>query len=306
MRRTIVFLTILALCLVCKAEGGVNYRAMAPYAGGYLICGQGDRLDLVGPDAEPLASFPLGESLDLKDIAVLGATAVAVGEGGSLLVLEDGKPAVMSFPGMDFGCIESFRGHFVIGCSDALLIADEHLDIVSVIAGMSEGRIISVSACGGSRICAVSESGDFLYSTDGLNWSVCRFNEEYNGYYPELRPAAVAAGPAQYALAGMSPDGTPAVYLSPTGAVWSARTLDYSENGERKLLGQSIKGAVFDSFNDRMAFLCEEGTVFFVPGCSHCNSLEKTRAGDLYDARSAPGLFLAVGDDSFAGIIGRR
>ena len=74
-------------------------------------------------------------------------------------------------------------------------------------------------------------------------------------------------------VAGLDPDGHLAVYTSSRGTVWSARSLEYTEAGERHVLDVTPCSLSYDSLRDSF-FLCgTRGTLFEMPGCSHCNQL---------------------------------
>ncbi len=129
---------------------------------------------------------------------------------------------------------------------------------------------------------AVTDAGEILRSADGAAWSVLDFNEEYAGYYPRMDWRAVASGGGSVMVAGLDPDGHLAVYTSSRGTVWSARSLEYTEAGERHVLDVTPCSLSYDSLRDSF-FLCgTRGTLFEMPGCSHCNRLTRYPVDTLY------------------------
>ncbi|NLZ19826.1 MAG: hypothetical protein GXY24_06140 [Bacteroidales bacterium] len=129
---------------------------------------------------------------------------------------------------------------------------------------------------------AVTDAGEILHSADGSAWTVLDFNEAYAGYYPQMDFRAVAAGGGAVMVAGLDPDGHLAVYTSSRGTVWSARSLDYTEEGERRELDVTPCSLSYDPLRDSF-FLCgTHGTLFEMPGCSHCNRLTRYPADTLY------------------------
>lgn len=129
---------------------------------------------------------------------------------------------------------------------------------------------------------AVTDAGEILHSADGTAWTVLDFNAEYAGYYPRMDWRAVAAGGGSVMVAGLDPDGHLAVYTSSRGTVWSARSLDYTEAGERHVLDVTPCSLSYDPLRDSF-FLCgTQGTLFEMPGCSHCNRLTRYPADTLY------------------------
>lgn len=129
---------------------------------------------------------------------------------------------------------------------------------------------------------AVTDAGEILRSADGSAWTVFDFNAEYAGYYPRMDFRAVAAGGGSVMVAGLDAGGHLAVYTSSRGTVWSARSLEYSEAGERGVLDVTPCSLSYDPLRDSF-FLCgTQGTLFEMPGCSHCNRLTRYPADTLY------------------------
>ena len=146
---------------------------------------------------------------------------------------------------------------------------------------------------------AVTDAGEILRSADGSSWSVLDFNAEYAGYYPPMDWRAVAAGGGSVMVAGLDPGGHLAVYTSSRGTVWSARTLEYTEAGEPHVLDVTPCSLSYDSLRDSF-FLCGSGgTLFEMPGCSHCNSLTRYPTDTLYVRIQAGFNALLLGSGGF-------
>ena len=129
---------------------------------------------------------------------------------------------------------------------------------------------------------AVTDAGEILRSADGAAWTVFDFNAAYEGYYPRMRFLAVAAGGGSVMVAGLDPDGHLAVYTSSRGTVWSERSLEYGTGGARQVLDVTPVSLSYDPVRDSF-FLCgTQGTLFEMPGCSHCNRLTRYPADTLY------------------------
>ena len=129
---------------------------------------------------------------------------------------------------------------------------------------------------------AVTDAGEILRSPDGFAWTVFDFNQEYAGFYPQMDFRAVAAGGGSVMVAGLDPAGHLAVYTSSRGTVWSARSLEYSDEGERGVLDVTPCSLSYDPLRDSF-FLCGTGgTLFEMPGCSHCNRLTRYPTDTLY------------------------
>ena len=146
----------------------------------------------------------------------------------------------------------------------------------------ARGKLQAVCADPDGLQWAVTDAGEILHSADGSAWTVLDFNAEYAGFYPRMDFRAVAAGGGSVMVAGLDPDGRLAVYTSSRGTVWSVRSLDYTEAGERKVLDVTPCSLSYDPLRDSF-FLCGTGgTLFEMPGCSHCNRLTRYPVDTLY------------------------
>ena len=146
---------------------------------------------------------------------------------------------------------------------------------------------------------AVTDAGEILRSEDGAAWTVFDFNAAYDGFYPRMRFLAVAAGGGSVMVAGLDPDGHLAVYTSSRGTVWSGRSLDYAEGGVRQVLDVTPVSLSYDPLRDSF-FLCgTQGTLFEMPGCSHCNRLTRYPADTLYVRIQAGFSSLLLGSGGF-------
>ena len=129
---------------------------------------------------------------------------------------------------------------------------------------------------------AVTDEGEILHSADGIAWTVLDFNAQYAGFYPQMDFRAVAAGGGSVMVAGVDTQGHLAVYTSSRGSVWSPRSLDYTVEGERQVLDVTPCSLSYDFLRDSF-FLCGTGgTLFEMPGCSHCNRLTHYPTDTLY------------------------
>lgn len=149
-------------------------------------------------------------------------------------------------------------------------------------SGGVRGTLQAVCTDPDGRQWAVTDAGEILRSPDGSAWTVFDFNANYAGYYPRMRFLAVAAGGGSVMVAGLDPEGRLAVYTSSRGTVWSERSLEYTEAGERRVLDVAPVSLSYDPVRDSF-FLCgTQGTLFEMPGCSHCNRLTRYPADTLY------------------------
>lgn len=242
------------------------------------------------------AELPLSDTLKLNALAVIGKTALAVGDGGAMALINDAGAEVAGLPIADLNAVASFRGLFYVGMGDAIVSVNPDLDFVSGTEPGCQGSIVQLCSFEDKRICGFTDADEIVISSDGQNWTIIDFNEAYNGFYSHLDIKAIALGP-HIAIAGLDSDGKPAMYVSTDGGVWSPRELNWNNGGHYEMLNSIPSGLSYDWYGDRMLLLCEDGTIFIVPGCSHCNSLIKKEGSNLRDASFYMGGYVAVGDD---------
>lgn len=136
-------------------------------------------------------------------------------------------------------------------------------------------RVVGI-ACKGQKIFILTRSGTIL-STDNdcKDFTALDFNGTYFLYYEHTLFRAICASAGSIFIAGVLDDGMPAVYTSSAGNIWSERTLTYTENGQTLQLELQPVRLSYDRSHDRFVMTCTDGYVFYMPGCSHCNSLTR-------------------------------
>ena len=171
--------------------------------------------------------------------------------------------------------------------------------IVAHIEPPLKGRLRAI-ASDAEMLWAVTDAGEILHSENGFMWNIWNFNEEYKGFYPAMDFRAVAAGGGSVMVAGLAEDGSPAAFTSTgNGTVWSERLLTYTKQGRPLYLRAEPFALAFDAIQDSFYLLCNDGVMFRMPSCSHCNSLGTYPVDTLY-ARVPLGFdVLVLGSDGF-------
>lgn len=145
------------------------------------------------------------------------------------------------------------------------------------LCSVAQGGLQQEFSSYGDLVCGIGADNTLFISKDGgTTWSSFDFNMHYKGYYKPLSIKAIAAGDKMMAIVGSDADGSPAMYFSFDGTVWSPRELSYAEGGKFLYLDRQPESLKYDADTDKMVIYCEGGTIFFVPNCSHCNSLVRT------------------------------
>ena len=142
-------------------------------------------------------------------------------------------------------------------------------------------RVVGI-ACIDRKILILTRSGTIL-STDNdcEEFTALDFNGTYFLYYEHTMFSAICASDNSIFIAGVLDDGMPAVYTSSEGNIWSQRTLTYTESGQTLELEQEPLCLAYDGRMDRFVLGCTDGYVFYMPGCSHCNSIEHKSSDDI-------------------------
>lgn len=145
----------------------------------------------------------------------------------------------------------------------------------------SAERVVGIS-CSGQKIFILTAGGTILSTDDECrSFTSLDFNGTYFLYYEYTRFSAVCASDNAVFIAGTYDDGTPAVYTSTAGNIWSERTLTYTESGQTLSLVHRPLSMAYDARMDRFVLGCTDGYVFYIPGCSHCNSIERKSTDDI-------------------------
>lgn len=127
----------------------------------------------------------------------------------------------------------------------------------------------------------LTESGVVYTTTDFKSFNSLDFNRLYTAFYDEVSFCSICASDNYIYMAGTYRNGMPAVFTSGTGKIWSERGLTYTEEGMILELEQQPLNLAYDSRMDRFVLACTDGYLFYMPGCSHCNSIEHKSMQDI-------------------------
>lgn len=144
----------------------------------------------------------------------------------------------------------------------------------------SSNRVVGI-ACSGGNTFVLTRYGIILKTSDFKLFTSFDFNLTYTGYYEQTRFSAICASGNSIFIAGVYDNGQPAVFTSAVGNIWSERTLTYTLSGETLSLEHQPLSMAYDSRMDRFVLGCTDGYLFYLPGCSHCNSLESKTHADI-------------------------
>ena len=100
------------------------------------------------------------------------------------------------------------------------------------------------------------------------------FRKEYSGFYGNPQMVSIATGASSIYIAAVKEDGSPAVFTSSKGNVWSERELTWIENGKQYRLDKKPVSISYEADSDTFILVCEDDVLFYLPACSHCNRPE--------------------------------
>jgi len=192
-----------------------------------------------------------------------------------------------------------FQGTILAGTDEGAILSGDGKGAFRRTYLAVNGNIVSLSARK-SDCFGVTDQGEIIRTTDGTNWVVFDFNQEYAGFYKPCSFSVVLATDKQIAVAGIQDDGSPALMFSTQGNVWSVRTLNYTDDqGVPGYLEDTPNGIFYDSVRDLFFMACTNGKLMKIPSCSHCNKLAQITSGQLSSISGNNNTLIVVGASYF-------
>lgn len=282
---------------VSNPEG---YRDAVAYMGQFLAVGTGGRIDLIDASGSRILTF--GEHRgDLNCAAIWEQLVVVAGDGGSVLILEDGKvfEEVETGTDKDINGIAVREDMIVAGADGGILLVTVNGKSWNTIKPGVRGNIVSVAASELIFI-AVTDEGEIIKSDNGLNWQVTDYNREYSGFYKPCIFHEVLATGSSLVICGKHHDGSPAVITSTMGNVWTERLLNYrDDHGNICFLSNCPNSVTFDKPRDQYILACDRGEIFSLPSCTKCNA-SAIISGNNLDAIACLDDMLFCGGEGFS------
>lgn len=309
MKRRIVSILLCSATLLGTAysQSASGYRALIGCEEGFLAAGSAGRVDRIGPDGALKKTVQLAP-VELRALLAFDSLELVAGASGSLFCAINHTDFLKVETGTDdtIFCLARFKGRILAGSEEGLLLETDATLKFKTNRLAVEGNLVSLSA-NESDCFGVTDKGEIVHSTDGIQWSILDFNEYYAGYYPACRFVAVLAMEHQIAIIGVHLDGTPALLLSNGGTVWGERTLSYSDsNGRPGMLTELPTSLCYDAEEDQLFLTCTKGTILSVPACSHCNKMLKVSETDLTGIAQKDFKWLVVGHDFYSKFLGEN
>lgn len=275
-----------------------GYTEITNYDEGFIAVGSGGRIDRISVSGKIIESeeYP-GENFNslISDNKMI----VVAGDKGILRISTgDGSFRKLNIrSGRDINSLTFFNGKFIAGADKGLIISgDPRSSFIETQLNL-KGNIVSVSS-GRADCYGVTDEGEIIHSTDGINWDITDFNLVYAGYYKNCYFTSVLVTENRIAVAGVNIDNLPVVLFSSKGTVWTDRPLDYDNHlGERTLLDEEPNGLIYDDLGDQFFLICNNGKLLKLPSCSHCNELEVISSEDLEGIIFSDDTMVIVGEN---------
>lgn len=256
------------------ASSYIGYNAVLARGNYFIVAGTDGRIDRIEENGTISKTIKINNA-DLNCIAGKDQTTFVAGSGGQMFYSDNDTifNPIDSKNTENIYSLVYFRDKIIAGSANGLLsIGDKQYRFMSR-QTEAKGDIVSLAAT--DAVCyGVTNLGEIVHSTDGINWKVFHFNDFYAGYYQPCSFSGVFIGNNCIAVCGMYKDGTPALVFSSQGDVWTERTLSYNDaSGRTQMLQQLPNAVMYDDLLDVFVLACNRGTIMSIPSCSHCNEV---------------------------------
>lgn len=270
-----------------------GYRAIVRYTDGFVAAGSGGRLDWITISGKIVKS----EKIEVENYNCLLSQkndVVVAGENGAMFVSSEKGTFRKINSGTDknINSIALFKGKIIAGTDDGSGSFNKiHLAV--------KGNIVSVSARN-TDCFGVTDKGEIVHTTDGIEWDIFDFNQVYKSFYKTCAFTSILATETGIAVAGVYDDGSPVFMFSTLGKVWSERALVYKDQqGIHEWLTDRPTGIFYDDSRDLFYLICNAGKLMKLPSCSHCNELAEFTALNLAGISGTKEMLMIVGEGFF-------
>lgn len=284
-----------------KSNKSVGYKAIVRYGAGFIAAGSGGRIDRLSAAGKIVKSDTIvGETF--TSLLVMGQKFLAGGNKGSVLIFSENGTSqrISTNTDKNINSLTLFKDMVIAGTDNGELLIGNAKEPFRKIELSVTGNIVSVSA----RVAdcfGVTNQGEIIHTTDGVNWDVLDFNKAYAGYYKPCHFTSILATPSSIAVAGIHDDGSPVVLFSNQGNVWSDRSLNYTnDDGTGGSLTDSPNNIYYHDTRDEFYLACNNGKLMKIPTCSHCNKVFNLSVVNLFGISGTESDIVVAGDNYFS------
>lgn len=299
MKRLLIIIMITLIGPVVRSEYsayGQPYLDVEAFGEGFAVLGADGKISFYNA-ASVLTSTIQAEGVDRAKRMCSVSDALVIAGETSLSCLLDDRWLPMDVPQeIVINGLEDFYGGVMATAEDGkLLFWGSPFDKAQIIPTEVSGRFIDIDSFG--ELChAVTDRSEIVTIDLGLRPRIFNFNDCYSEYYGDLDIVSIATGATSVCITGTLNGESPAAFISSNGNVWSERTFDYLENGCQKYMDKKTITAAYRKHDDCYVLLCEDGVIFHLPACSHCNYPLFSNSGRLTSIAFNGRSFMAVGE----------
>lgn len=268
------------------------YLSACAYKDGFLLAGDGGRLDFVNASGEP-TTVNSGTDRPLYAVCKCSDGAIAAGEDGTLIFVSDGgaKPLCTGITS-DLICACEFRGVVVVGGADGKIYSVTRGGDVKVV--YSGTGSVTCIASNGERCIGVTSDGKAVISENADAWTVFPYGEYYGASAEFDGIASVDTGFFAY---GRENGNTFAV-TTQLGGVWTKRDLNVYGSGRTVDVGEASITCAVSCGMQTVAGL-SDGRALVMPECPKCNILRNVSKHKIYAAAVNGGKVIFAGEEYF-------
>ena len=267
-----------------------SYLSACAYKDGFLLSGDGGRLDFVNASGES-TTVNTGTDRPLYAVCKCSDGAVAAGEDGTLIFV-GGSGAVPVKTGItaDLICACEFRGSIIVGGADGKIFAvTRGGDVKEVYSGPCS---VTGVASNGERCIGVTSDGKAVISENADAWTEFPYGEYYGVAAEFDGIASIGAGFFAYGIE----NGNTFAVTTQLGGVWTKRDLNVYDYGRTVGIGEAPITCAASCGMQTVAGL-SDGRALVMPECPKCNILRNISKHKIYAAASNGGSVIFAGDE---------
>lgn len=277
-----------------------GYRAVVSLGEGFIATGSDGRIDWISESGEITKSEKItGEKFN--SILFVNQKIIVAGEKGAILIAgrEGEFKKADSTTDYNINSLTLFRDMIVAGTDfGQILIGDEKGSFRKVQLSL-KGDIVSLAA-DNSACYGVTNEGEIISTRNGTDWDILDFNQSYSGFYKPSYFTSVLVTDNRVAVAGHHNDGSPVLFFSSAGEVWTERDLNYTDDhGQYTFLEDIPLDMIYHFETDQFILVCSKGKIMTIPSCSHCNTLDQISTEDLNAISGHGNRIIIVGENFF-------
>ena len=299
MKRLLIIIMITLIGPLVRSEYsayGQPYLDVEAFGEGFAVLEADGKIHFYNSASE-LTSTIQTEGVNGARFMCSVSDALVIAGGTSLSCLLDDRWLPMDVPETSrITCLTAFYGGVMAASEDGkLLFWGSPFDKAQILKAEVSGRFVDIDSFE-DRCYAVTDRSEIVSIGLGLRPSTFDFNAYYSEYYGKIDIVSVAAGATSVCIIGNRGDESPAAFISSNGNVWSERTFDYLDGGSQKYMDKKTITAAYRKYDDCYVLLCEEGGIFHLPACSHCNYPIFSNSGRLTSIAFNGKSFMAAGE----------